>query len=111
MDLKKLINENNIILDEVFLSKFDTERPFILFADGKTDDETIFCAVSHDNENEMYFYKYSKPFEEIEQKHKEDILTYTLGKHGSWENIYASDIFLHGKYVFEIKNPFKQIFQ
>lgn len=106
MNLENLCTVNNMVLDEVFLSKFKGERPFRLYVNGKTPDETIFCAVSQDNENEKYFYKYNKPFSEIEKNHKEDILEYTLGKHKKWENIYSSDIFVHGEHVSEIKNPF-----
>lgn len=107
MELNNLVRPNNIMLDEVFLAKFkNEEKRFTLYVDGKTPDETIFCVVNHDNEDEMYFYKYNKPFSEIEENHKEDILEYTLGKHEKWENIYASDIFVHGEHVSEIENPF-----
>lgn len=107
---KKLLDvflERNIILDEVFLSKFDDEdKCFLLYLDGDTDDETIFIAVNHNDEKEVYFFKYDKPFKEIEEKHKEDILKYTLGDNHEWGEICASDIFVHGEHIIEIKNPY-----
>lgn len=104
MELENILIPSNMLLDEVFLSKFNNEeKSFCLYVvqEGEDDDSTSFYAVNNKNSEEIYKYKYNKPFLTIVKEHKEDILNYTFGKHTD-EHLYATDIFIHGEHVSEV---------
>lgn len=86
------------VRDEVFLNGDANEtNPCDIFIDNNS----IFHAVSV-NTGKVRYFKFIKNFDTIKELHKEEILKSVLGSKHTNEDLYAVDVFMHGKYVKEL---------